>query len=645
MIQVMALEPDTHKAINTYIANTTLDGFSLDSYLKTQVGIQDGVGEYLGYSILGWMWWGKRIEKWLSYGGGSEDDWGRFLYHFLDPYNNAGLWGNPKADDWAMYPAGAANFYSWNDARGYYFSALTATDTATRNTYLAVMFNSLGHVMHLVQDMSVPAHTRNERHSFGDGYENWALKNAKALSSYAPNSTDYFFNPNPSMALNVLNLFDTNQYINNSNPYAISPLGLAEYTNSRFVSPGTIFTGYPYPRFDNNLQPWEATVNGEKIPYQRLVVPGLEEIEHFVRGKIYYEELPSDQAFRGLMLDDEAYANYANMLMPRAIGYSSQLLSYFFRGKIEIGLPDEAVYAFTGDQNLKNTSQGQNQGFNQIKLTVKNTSADGEEMDNGEVYLVIMYRVAQSDPFQNQWVEKDDFTYQVLKSNITAIPRNPVTLTFDLPTPIPIWATNLALQVVYQGKLGTEDNAVAVGFKDISEPTPIDTINFLQTCWNGTWKDCENYGNFCMKVKKMYIKISSDQTPSDQRQASRNNYTYAYNKDNTASDILKGDYIRLYILCDDIYNISFFYTWFSELDVNDEYEYTNSTGVYYASNDLTNAVKPGTYCCAMPGAPPDCQNGCDIWPELSMFLGVYRYHVLDITQCIGTQGCNCPDPF
>jgi len=44
-----ALEVDTHKAINEYIAIGTINGFSLDSYLKNQLGFQNGVEEQIKF--------------------------------------------------------------------------------------------------------------------------------------------------------------------------------------------------------------------------------------------------------------------------------------------------------------------------------------------------------------------------------------------------------------------------------------------------------------------------------------------------------------------------------------------------------------------------------------------------------------------
>ena len=54
------------------------------------------------------------------------------------------------------------NDMDWNAARNYYRLALTASDNATREGNFAKTFQTLGQVMHLLQDMAVPAHVRND---------------------------------------------------------------------------------------------------------------------------------------------------------------------------------------------------------------------------------------------------------------------------------------------------------------------------------------------------------------------------------------------------------------------------------------------------------------------------------------------------
>ena len=53
-------------------------------------------------------------------------------------------------------------------------------------------------------------------------------------------------------------------------------------------------------------------------------------------------------------------------------------------------------------------------------------------------------------------------------------------LTFNFPTPIPINASDLYLQVVYRGPLGQETDVVAVATKDIAEPTYVGFYNTLE---------------------------------------------------------------------------------------------------------------------------------------------------------------------
>lgn len=92
----------------------------------------------------------------------------RSRFHFHDPtqpWNNAGLrwpivgqvaessvlWGQNQDQ-------GLSGKHSWHDARQSYFNALTAADPEERKRLFAEIFESLGHVMHLVQDAATPSH-------------------------------------------------------------------------------------------------------------------------------------------------------------------------------------------------------------------------------------------------------------------------------------------------------------------------------------------------------------------------------------------------------------------------------------------------------------------------------------------------------
>jgi|GEM_PF-2125490 len=109
----------------------------------------------------------------------------RSIYHFLDPQhldangNGKPLFVGPSAAEWALkdhpeiWPVASADpqHYSYRDAETYLWTALTyqgtagrSDDAAMRERYWGLTFQSLGQMIHLVQDMASPQHTRNEPH-------------------------------------------------------------------------------------------------------------------------------------------------------------------------------------------------------------------------------------------------------------------------------------------------------------------------------------------------------------------------------------------------------------------------------------------------------------------------------------------------
>ncbi len=160
-----ALDTSTHKALNEYIVQQSLNGFSLNDYLKTQLGIEDGTEAYFKNSELN-----QQVFRWVGDGGAFEDNppecfipYMRSRHHFHNPIDNSGFSGisdtgilsGMSATDWAMQPVGSQSCgcYSWNDARDYYYKALTSADKATREANFAATFRAVGQVMHLVQDI------------------------------------------------------------------------------------------------------------------------------------------------------------------------------------------------------------------------------------------------------------------------------------------------------------------------------------------------------------------------------------------------------------------------------------------------------------------------------------------------------------
>lgn len=54
----------------------------------------------------------------------------------------------------------------WSDARDYFYKALTATNNNDRETYFAKTFQAIGQVLHMLEDMSVPARSATPQDSW-----------------------------------------------------------------------------------------------------------------------------------------------------------------------------------------------------------------------------------------------------------------------------------------------------------------------------------------------------------------------------------------------------------------------------------------------------------------------------------------------
>lgn len=96
----------------------------------------------------------------------------RAMNHFYDPVRNMGVESSRTAKEWALGNV-EINDYDWNDAIRLY---------AKGDEYDAYI--ALGHIVHLIEDMGVPDHTRNDQHLpiweilGGDSpYEDWAKQN------------------------------------------------------------------------------------------------------------------------------------------------------------------------------------------------------------------------------------------------------------------------------------------------------------------------------------------------------------------------------------------------------------------------------------------------------------------------------------
>lgn len=344
----------------------------LDGYLKDQLGLREGTSTVISNSSTS-----RTIELWIRLGSQLEDSSVRPLHHFHNPtrtWDQAGLrvtdiqtgqsavlWGQERH----QAPGGQ---HSWHDARTSFLRALTTeTDVARQGAY-AETFQSLGHLLHLLQDTAVPAHTRNDPHLvlFGIGdqerFEAWA-EEAQSLNIILAGPRWRFdpsilaLPPNPLAPVPIARILDTERYRQTGVPEAGTNIGLAEYSSANFFSDDTIFSGLPFPRESSvDLSPTvETNANGRPRRYFVKIQDG--EVGYRIAvPSVLYGTLQAAFSDQWKELDDLVFEDYARLLFSRAVGYGAGLLEYFFRGTLDFEVKLDATDPTQREIRITNTS-------------------------------------------------------------------------------------------------------------------------------------------------------------------------------------------------------------------------------------------------------------------------------------------------
>lgn len=200
----------------------------------TQLGYRSGDAEslYLYYAGGGT----RTILDLIRKGATDEDDGAQSLHHFYNPVDGSPLSTaypySKSSPQWAL--SDPANKYNLDAFYSAYYSGLTSRDV-TRDKYFSAMFESLGHIIHHVQDMAQPEHVRDDPHLIVPvfNYE-WdpSLYESYSMAQVRDKKLDGLISTAsaPIHMPSAISYWDTN---NND--------GLAEFTNSNFVSKDSNF--------------------------------------------------------------------------------------------------------------------------------------------------------------------------------------------------------------------------------------------------------------------------------------------------------------------------------------------------------------------------------------------------------------------
>lgn len=492
------------------------------------------------------------VQDLLMRGAREEDQGVRSLRHFFDPQRDGtGLLKFEPSPTWALRSDVEDQEFDLEHARSYLLTALVGPTEAQRTTGLARVFLSLGHVVHHLQDMHQPQHVRGDHHCddspfffFGWWSNGCASLPIVDAALHRPSAYEKYV---WEQGLVPMDGYPTPDYATFDSARAFwenGGKGGAEFTSNNFVSARTNFTldtsttpftiqshgSHPLPRGpeatlvskdinDPELvrrvtspQPMAGDITLVQTPITDAYAPSFSVPNARASTmSIWYESFFGTGPYNtvpvaGFTLNSINYQAAMERLVPRATAYSTGLINYFFRGRIEITLPGEGVYGVIDHA----TTYATGQGFAKLKLKLRNASPDGvkpdgtrvpQTMQGGTLVAVAKYTLNGcyqpdlSGDYGQRYdtgaiVEPVNCTFaqylageeQISQSTaILAASLDPATateFTFDFASqPIPVNARDLRVQVVYTGTLGAEADAIAFGGRDISEPTHLVIYN------------------------------------------------------------------------------------------------------------------------------------------------------------------------
>jgi len=395
-------------------------------YLQTQLGLNSNLNAQLELTSQfqnninmrvaqepGFKWAKTKISihDWLMEGSKLEDVPNpRARHHFYDPIRNTGL-NNSDANPvllnafwcvskwlypyyWGFNATGLSdldrakgldgdwgneylNYYNWIYARGLFYAGLTEQSKVYREANLGSMFVTLGHICHLLEDMGVPAHTRNDfvkGHIVGDFYEKLSGRDRRGIQLGHPFEawTESQIRNNgeqiPSLYLTRLmatppvfsklnNYWDTGiceptgatQWQGDSsgwpgtgfgNPPPEKSWGLAECSNYQFLSYSTgwpplsaTWQSFPHPAKAHTRVDWYPTGPDGARQYYRIGYG----VPHLTRamysGVIWGIPIGREE---DTTEEEHVYEDYAKRTVSRTVDYTTGLINYFFRGRMQL---------------------------------------------------------------------------------------------------------------------------------------------------------------------------------------------------------------------------------------------------------------------------------------------------------------------
>ncbi len=272
------------------------------------------------------------LTQYLIDGSRLEDNTPRYINHFYDPVNNKGLtdgvsgmaskaWAQNEKEQTALlyriFPQTEASLLTATQLEKIQpifhqddFTWQKAIDLYAKGEIEQAFF-ALGHILHLIEDASVPDHTRNDAHPPFDGggspYENWTAK--FNLENPDKELTTRLNGKKPILADTLDSYFDA----------------MASYSNNNFYSKDSI-KNYDLPKPDYVKQDTNNYYYGFKNNSDgmyRLVV-----VKNYTGKYDWYKD--NELLLFGSAVDN-AMQDYWSRLSVKAVQYGAGVVDLFFK--------------------------------------------------------------------------------------------------------------------------------------------------------------------------------------------------------------------------------------------------------------------------------------------------------------------------
>ncbi len=268
------------------------------------------------------------LKDYLLDGARHEDSVPRWMNHFYDPVHDAGL-SDPVLGTWEASKEWANDGDNQNKLTYKVPSTISSILSAIEKKKLSEISSdtdftwreairhyvsgekesamyALGHILHLIEDASVPDHTRNDPHPGDSPYENWTERFTLA-------------HPDPELENRIQG--KTPFYFNGLGVYFDS---LAEYSNSNFYSRDTIGiqSGYSFPEPEYFDSKNDGNKYGIKTDVEFGNYPLIKS-----SPKVLSFDLDKEEPFKGGFV----LPSYWSRLSTKAVQYAAGVITLFFK--------------------------------------------------------------------------------------------------------------------------------------------------------------------------------------------------------------------------------------------------------------------------------------------------------------------------